>query len=58
MCLKMLPSSINLKSQYSKLFYWDCSSLGEHTAEDRGVGSSILPSPIEQRYKNTEGNYI
>ena len=26
--------------------YWDCSSVGEHTTEARGVGCSIHPSPI------------
>ncbi len=29
--------------------------MGEHTAEDRGVGSSILPSPIMGKYDGLIG---
>ena len=40
----LLPT--NLKSQNAHSFYWDGSSVGEHTTEARGVEGSIPSRPI------------
>ena len=49
--------STNLKTQISYFFQWDGSSVGEHTAEDRGVEGSIPSRPIV-RTREVEGENL